>query len=97
MHQPREALWSGILRILVYIKSCPGKGLVYRNHGHIRISGYSDSGYAGDRENMNSTTGYYMFVGGNLMTWRNKKMLYLAQVQKQSIKLWLILHVRLFG
>jgi len=44
------------MRILVYIKSCPGKELVYMKHGHIRISGYSDSGYAGDQEDRKSTT-----------------------------------------
>ena len=48
MHQPREAYWSIVLRILAYIKSCSGKGLVYRKHGHVRISGYFDSSDAGD-------------------------------------------------
>jgi len=37
------------MRILPYIKSCPRKGLVYKKHGHVYISKYSDSGYAGDR------------------------------------------------
>jgi len=32
-----------------------------------------DSGYAGDQTDKKSTTGYYMFVGGNLVTWRSKK------------------------
>jgi len=56
MHQPREAHWLATLRILAYIKSCPGKGLVYRKHGHVRIFRYSDSGYAGDRGDRKSTT-----------------------------------------
>jgi len=73
MHQPRETHWLATMRILTYIKSCPGKGLVYRKHGHIRISGYSDSKYAGDREDRKSTTIYCTFVEGNLVTWRNKK------------------------
>ena len=30
MHQLRETHWSAALRILAYIKSCLGKGLVYR-------------------------------------------------------------------
>ena len=49
MHLLRETHWSAALRILAYIKSCYGKSLVYRKCGHVRISGYSDSGYAGDR------------------------------------------------
>jgi len=49
MHQARENHWLAEIRVLAYINSCPRKGLVYRNHGHVRIFGYSDSGYAGDR------------------------------------------------
>ena len=73
MHQPREAHWLAVLRILAYIKSYPRKGLVYKKHGHVRISGYSDSEYAGDRGYRKSTTGYCTFVGENLVTWESKK------------------------
>ena len=38
MHQPRETHWLAAMRVLAYIKSCPGKGLVYRKHGHVHIS-----------------------------------------------------------
>jgi len=40
---------------------------------HVRISEYSDSGYAGDRGDRKSNTGYCTFVGGNMVTWRSKK------------------------
>ena len=61
------------MRVLSYIKSCPEKGLVYRKHGHVHISGYSNSEYAGDRGDKKSTTGYCTFVGGNLVTWSMKQ------------------------
>jgi len=73
MHKPREAHWSAALRILAYIKSCPRKDMVYKKHGHVHISGYSDSGYVGDRGDRKSTTGYCSFVEGNLATSRSKK------------------------
>jgi len=73
MHQPREVHWTAALRILVYIKSSPEKGLLYKKHGHVRILNYSDSGYAGDKRDGKSTTGYCTFVGENLVTWRSKK------------------------
>ena len=68
MHQPRETHWLAAMRVLVYIKSCPGKGLVYRKHGHVHSSEYSDSEYACDRGDRKSTIGYCTFVGGNLVT-----------------------------
>jgi len=73
MHEPKEAHWSAALRILAYCKSCPGKGLVYKKYRHVHISGYSDSGYDGDRGNKKSTIGCCTFVGRNFMTWRSKK------------------------
>ena len=73
MRQPRETHWLVAMRVLAYIKSCPGKWLVYRKHGDVHISEYSDSGYAGDRGDRKSTTGYCIFVGENLVTWRSKK------------------------
>jgi len=73
IHQLRETYWLAMIRVLAYIKSCLGKGLVYRTHGHVRISRYSDSGYIGDRGDRKSTTGYCIFIGENPMTWRSKK------------------------
>ena len=73
MHQPRETHWLAVMRILDYIKSCPGKRLVYKKYGHVHISGYSDSGYVNDRQDRKFTTGYCIFVGENLVTWRSKK------------------------
>ena len=73
MHQPRETHWLAVMRVLAYIKRCSGKGLVYRKYRHVHIFGYSDSGYASDRGDMKSTTGYCTFVGENLVTWRSKK------------------------
>jgi len=73
MHQPRETHWLVAMRVLSYIKSCPGKRLVYRKHSHVRISGYFDSGYVGDPGDRKSTTGYCTFFGENMVTWRSKK------------------------
>ena len=46
---------------------------MYRKYRHVRISGYSNSGYAGDRGDMKFTIGYCTFVGENLKTWRSKQ------------------------
>ena len=32
MHQPRDVHWTIALRILAYVKSSPGKGLLYKKH-----------------------------------------------------------------
>jgi len=50
MHQLREVHWTAALRILAYIKNSPEKCLLYKKHEHTRIFGYSDSGYASNKE-----------------------------------------------
>ena len=70
MHQPREVYQTTTLKILAHVKRFPGKYLMYKKHGHVRIFRYSDSGYAGDKRVI---TGHYTFVGRNLVTWRSKK------------------------
>ena len=68
MYQSRETHWLVMIRILIYIKNCPGKDLVYEKYGYVRISEYSDLGYTGDRGDRKSTTGYCTFVGENMVT-----------------------------
>ncbi|CAL2278311.1 unnamed protein product [Prunus armeniaca] len=42
-------------------------------HGHLNIDGYSDADWAGNVTDRKSTSGYFTFMGGNLVTWRSKK------------------------
>jgi len=58
MHQPREIHWIAAITILAYVKSSPGKGLLYRKHKQVRISGYSNFGYTGDKGDKKSTTSF---------------------------------------
>ena len=49
MHQPREVPWTAALRILVYVKSSMRISLLHKKHEYVCISGYSDSGYTGEK------------------------------------------------
>ncbi|KAL6180592.1 hypothetical protein ACLB2K_047253 [Fragaria x ananassa] len=64
---------NDVMRILRYLKSALGKGLVFRKHGHLSTSGYTDADWVGNITDRRSTSGYFIFVGGNLVTWRSKK------------------------
>jgi hypothetical protein len=73
MHDPRTSHLDAVNRILRYLKSCPGKGILCSRNGHLNIEGYTDADWAGCLEDRRSTSGYCMFVGGNLVSWRSKK------------------------
>ncbi|KAK3006834.1 hypothetical protein RJ639_015528 [Escallonia herrerae] len=73
MHNPSKDHMNAVIRILQYLKSSPGKGLMFRKHHHLDIDGYTDADWVGNATDRRSTSGYFTFVGGNLVTWRSKK------------------------
>ncbi|KAK2391898.1 putative mitochondrial protein [Trifolium repens] len=73
LNSPCESHWNAVVRILKYIKRAPGKGLVFTDNGHTNIVGYSDADWAGDPNDRRSTSGYCIFIGGNLISWKSKK------------------------
>ncbi|XP_078167096.1 protein DA1-related 1-like [Carex rostrata] len=73
MHDPRKGHMDVVYHILKYLKSASGKGLIFRQNEHMNIEGYCDSDWASCQDVRRSTTGYCMFVGGNLVSWKSKK------------------------
>ncbi|GAV62543.1 hypothetical protein CFOL_v3_06066, partial [Cephalotus follicularis] len=62
-----------------YLKSAPGKGIWFSNHGHLRLEAFTDADWAGLRDDRRSTSGYCTFLRGNLVTWRSKKQTVVAR------------------
>ena len=73
MHCPSEEHMEVVIRVLRYLKSFPGKGLMFSKNDHVRVDGYTDVDWARNISDRKSTSRYFTFVGGNLMTWRSKK------------------------
>ncbi|WVZ83587.1 hypothetical protein U9M48_030719 [Paspalum notatum var. saurae] len=73
MHDPRSGHLDAVYRILRYLKSSPGKGLMFKSHGHLNLEGYCDADWGSCLDDRRSTSGYCVFVGGNLVSWRSKK------------------------
>ena len=70
---PRLPHWEAVIRIVRYLKAHPGHGLLYKANGHLQVEAYTNADWAGSPSDRKSTTGYYTFLGGNLITWRSKK------------------------
>ena len=62
-----------VYRILRYLKRNPGKGLLFKKNGHLNVEGYCDADWASCPDDRRSTSGYCVFVGGNLVIQRSKK------------------------
>ena len=73
MHSPSEDHMGAVTRILRYLKVTPSKGLMFSKYGHTYVEEYTDADWAGSATDRHSTSGYFTFVDGNLVTWRSKK------------------------
>ena len=74
MHNPEEQHMNAVMHILRYLKSAPRKGILFtKNVDCQSVDAYSDADSARAIDDRRSTSGYFTFVGGNLVTWRSKK------------------------
>ena len=74
MHNPGEQHMNVAMRILRYLKNASRKGILFtKNVDHQSIEVYTDVDWAGAVDDRRSTSGYFTFVGGNLVTWKSKK------------------------
>ncbi|GFZ16819.1 hypothetical protein Acr_26g0000890 [Actinidia rufa] len=73
MHDPRTSHMDAIYCILRYLKSAPGKRILFSNHGHLQLEVFTDVDWVGSVDDRCSTFGYCTFLGGNLVTWSSKK------------------------
>ena len=70
---PTRRHWTGIKRILRYLKGTSDLGLYYSSSVEEELIGYSDSDWAGDLDNRKSVSGYMFKLCGAPVSWRSKK------------------------
>lgn len=73
MHQPRKAHMEAAFRVVRYLKNAPGQGLFFSSNNDFRLRAYYDSDWAGCPLTRRSTTGYCVFLGPSLISWRSKR------------------------
>ncbi|XP_059450873.1 uncharacterized mitochondrial protein AtMg00810-like [Corylus avellana] len=73
MHSPRTAHMDAAHRVVRYLKGSIGKGIFLSSSSTIHLQGYCDSDWAGCPITRRSTTGFCIFIGSNLISWKTKK------------------------
>ena len=60
MHDPKKPHMDVVEQILRYLKSTPGKGLLFLNHGHLKVEGYTYANWVGSTDDIRSAAGYFI-------------------------------------
>lgn len=73
MHSPRKSHLDVAFRVLRFLKQNPGKGVKIVKSDVFGLKGYVDADWAKCVETRRSVTGYCVYLGDSLISWRSKK------------------------
>jgi hypothetical protein len=82
--KPTHAHYSAAIRVLRYLKGCPGKGLFFPRDSELQLSGFSDADWAGCIDSRRSVSGQCFFLVRYLISWRTKKQLTVSRSSSEA-------------
>ena len=80
---PRECYMLAVNRVLQYLKGTPGRGLFFSSNSSMQVIAYCDANWTGCLDTRRSITGYSVFLGNSIISWRSKKQ---STVSRSSTK-----------
>ncbi|KAJ0567388.1 putative RNA-directed DNA polymerase [Helianthus annuus] len=73
MHKPTSAHSQIAFKLLKALKGAPGAGLMFKKGDSFELSAYADSDWAKCIDSRRSVTGFCIFLGKSLISWKSKK------------------------
>ncbi|XP_031259399.1 uncharacterized protein LOC116117527 [Pistacia vera] len=73
MHGPKQSHMDAAIKVLKYLKGCPGLGLLLPRDGNLDVTAYCDSDWGTCPMTRKSLTGFCIKIGGSLISWKTKK------------------------
>lgn len=81
MTNPKHLHIAAVRRIIQYLLQMPARGLYFPLNSSITLKAYSDADWAGCLDTRRFTTGWCMYLGDSLISWKCKKQ---ERVSKSS-------------
>ncbi|XP_052621017.1 secreted RxLR effector protein 161-like [Lactuca sativa] len=84
MHKPYKSHVNIALRLLRYLKDCPGKGIHITKTDSLSLIGSVDADWAKCLFSRRSVTGYLVYFAGSLVSWKSKKQSTVSRSSTES-------------
>lgn len=84
MHAPTSLHWQALKRLLRYLHGTIHHGIIIRRDSPLTLHAFTDAGWAGDKDNYRSTTGYIVYLGCNPISWSSKRQSTLSRSSTEA-------------
>ncbi|KAL0374745.1 UNVERIFIED_CONTAM: Retrovirus-related Pol polyprotein from transposon RE2 [Sesamum radiatum] len=71
--QPCESHWQAAIHVVRYLKGCTSIGLFFPSQNSFELKAFSDADWAACTDSRRSLTGFCIFLGDALVSWKTKK------------------------
>ncbi|MCH79442.1 copia protein, partial [Trifolium medium] len=78
------AHFKAATRVLRYLKTCPGHGIMMPRDSNLHLQGFSDADWVGCLDSRRSISGQCFLLGRSLISWRTKKQLTVSRSSSEA-------------
>jgi len=81
---PTTVHWAAVLRILRYLRDTVFQSLLLSSTSSLELHAYSDADHGSDPTDRKSVTGFCIFLGNSLISWKSKKQSIVSQSSTEA-------------